>query len=52
MDTPEGERTVAAVFNRQTNSNEGAGRLKSAATFRVTKMKFGKIKHCQRHEGE
>jgi predicted helicase len=35
---------VAAVFNRQANSNEAAGRLQSAATYRVTKMKFGKTK--------
>lgn len=38
-DTPEGERPVAAVCNRQANSNGGAGRLESAATYRVTKMK-------------
>ena len=47
LDTPEGERTVAAVCNRQANSNEGAGRLQSAATFRVTKMKFAKRKDTE-----
>ena len=44
LETPEGEQTMAAVCNRPANTNEGAGRLQSAATFRVTKMKFGRTK--------
>jgi predicted helicase len=44
LNAPEGKRTVAAVFNRQANSNEVAGRMKSAATYRDTKMKFAKKK--------
>jgi predicted helicase len=36
--------TVAAVSNRHAQESEGAGRLQTAATFRVTKMKFSKTK--------
>ncbi len=36
--------TVAAVSNRQAQQDGEAWRLESAATFRVTKMKFGKTK--------
>ncbi|OYV04973.1 MAG: damage-inducible protein, partial [Verrucomicrobiales bacterium VVV1] len=39
--------TVAAVSNRQAHAEDGAGRLESAATYRVTKMKFGKTKDPQ-----